>query len=271
MAQFAGEAGNSALVERFTARRISCIRSRRAVRRSGARALPGRDCAALFARMDRLSLDRRRLWRPGGTLGRREPPRRSPTARGPRRGSKPSRRGLPSAKRPASRCKCSASPASMGPAAACSTNCATARRGASRRTGRCSAASMSRTSPRARSLDRAAARRRDLQRRRRRAGRARRCRGLCGGADRGSPPPEVAFAEADLTPMARSFYEGSRRIANTRIKSELGVKLRYPTYREGLASLLRARERDCAPLPARRRSLRGGADLARATGDGRRP
>jgi nucleoside-diphosphate-sugar epimerase len=52
------------------------------------------------------------------------------------------------------------------------------------------------------------------------------------------PPPEVGFAEADLTPMARSFYEGSRRIGNTRIKSELGVKLRYPTYREGLAALL---------------------------------
>ncbi|MGH6832428.1 MAG: SDR family oxidoreductase [Methyloceanibacter sp.] len=55
------------------------------------------------------------------------------------------------------------------------------------------------------------------------------------------PPPEVAFDEADLTPMARSFYEGSRRIANQRIKSELGVKLRYPTYREGLASLLEGR------------------------------
>jgi dTDP-4-dehydrorhamnose reductase len=52
------------------------------------------------------------------------------------------------------------------------------------------------------------------------------------------PPPEVAFEEANLTPMARSFYEGSRRISNARIKSELGVKLRYPTYREGLASLL---------------------------------
>jgi dTDP-D-glucose 4,6-dehydratase len=52
------------------------------------------------------------------------------------------------------------------------------------------------------------------------------------------PPPEVAFAEADLTPMARSFYEGSRRISNARIKSELGVQLTYPTYREGLASLL---------------------------------
>jgi nucleoside-diphosphate-sugar epimerase len=52
------------------------------------------------------------------------------------------------------------------------------------------------------------------------------------------PPPEIAFEEADLSPMARSFYEGSRRILNARIKSELGVKLRYPTYREGLASLL---------------------------------
>lgn len=52
------------------------------------------------------------------------------------------------------------------------------------------------------------------------------------------PPPEIAFEDADLSPMARSFYEGSRRISNARIKSELGVKLRYPTYREGLASLL---------------------------------
>ena len=43
---------------------------------------------------------------------------------------------------------------------------------------------------------------------------------------------------ADLGPMARSFYEGSRRIGNARIKSELGVTLRYPTYREGLASLI---------------------------------
>jgi len=53
-----------------------------------------------------------------------------------------------------------------------------------------------------------------------------------------SPPPEIDFAEADLPPMARSFYEGSRRIGNARIKSELGVRLRYPTYREGLAALL---------------------------------
>jgi len=52
------------------------------------------------------------------------------------------------------------------------------------------------------------------------------------------PPPEIAFADADLSPMARSFYEGSRRIKNARIKSELGVKLHYPTYREGLTALL---------------------------------
>ncbi len=56
-----------------------------------------------------------------------------------------------------------------------------------------------------------------------------------------APPPEVEFTDADLSPMARSFYEGSRRVSNARIKSELGVKLRYPTYREGLASLVPSR------------------------------
>lgn len=53
-----------------------------------------------------------------------------------------------------------------------------------------------------------------------------------------TPPPEIDFEDADLSPMARTFYEGSRRIGNDLIKSELGVELRYPTYREGLASLI---------------------------------
>ena len=52
------------------------------------------------------------------------------------------------------------------------------------------------------------------------------------------PPPEVPFEDAELSPMARSFYEGRRRIGNKRIKSELGVSLRYPTHREGLAAIL---------------------------------
>lgn len=51
------------------------------------------------------------------------------------------------------------------------------------------------------------------------------------------PPPEIDFEDADLPPMVRSFYEGSRKIGNALIKSELGVSLRYPTFREGLKSL----------------------------------
>ncbi len=52
------------------------------------------------------------------------------------------------------------------------------------------------------------------------------------------PPPEVAFESAEMTPMARSFYAENKRVRNDRIKDELGVKLLYPTYREGLGALL---------------------------------
>jgi len=52
------------------------------------------------------------------------------------------------------------------------------------------------------------------------------------------PPPEVSFDEADLTPMARSFYAESKRVRNDRIKTELGVRLKYPDYRSGLRALL---------------------------------
>ena len=53
-------------------------------------------------------------------------------------------------------------------------------------------------------------------------------------------PPEVAFAEAELSPLARSFYLESRRVANRRIKEELGVRLAYPDYRAGLEAILAA-------------------------------
>jgi nucleoside-diphosphate-sugar epimerase len=56
------------------------------------------------------------------------------------------------------------------------------------------------------------------------------------------PPPEIPFEEADQTPMARAFYEDNKRVRNTRIKSELGVMLRYPTFRDGLRGLLQAGE-----------------------------
>lgn len=52
-------------------------------------------------------------------------------------------------------------------------------------------------------------------------------------------PPEVAFEEAGLSPMARSFYDGNRRVTNAKIKTELGAGLRYPTYREGLEAMWR--------------------------------
>lgn len=51
-------------------------------------------------------------------------------------------------------------------------------------------------------------------------------------------PPAIDFEEAEMSDMARSFYAESKRVSNRRIREELGVNLRYPTYREGLAALL---------------------------------
>lgn len=53
-----------------------------------------------------------------------------------------------------------------------------------------------------------------------------------------TPPPEIAFEDAELSEMARSFYAESKRVSNARIKNELGVELTYPDYRAGLAALL---------------------------------
>jgi len=54
-----------------------------------------------------------------------------------------------------------------------------------------------------------------------------------------APPPEITFEEAKrtMTPFAISFYGESKRVRNDRVKSVLGVSLRYPTYREGLRAL----------------------------------
>lgn len=52
------------------------------------------------------------------------------------------------------------------------------------------------------------------------------------------PPPLVPFEQADLSPMARSFYADNRLVRNERIKRELGITLAYPTYRHGLRAIL---------------------------------
>lgn len=57
-----------------------------------------------------------------------------------------------------------------------------------------------------------------------------------------TPPPEVPFEKAVMSEMARSFYADNKRVKNDRIKQELGVALRYPTYREGLQALYAAGE-----------------------------
>ena len=53
-----------------------------------------------------------------------------------------------------------------------------------------------------------------------------------------APPPPTPIASIP-SPMARSFYAECRRVSNQRIKNDLGVKLAYPTYREGLRAILR--------------------------------
>jgi nucleoside-diphosphate-sugar epimerase len=54
-----------------------------------------------------------------------------------------------------------------------------------------------------------------------------------------APPPVVPFEQAALSPMATTFWSECRRVSNQKIKTELGVVLQYPTYREGLRAILR--------------------------------
>ncbi len=51
------------------------------------------------------------------------------------------------------------------------------------------------------------------------------------------PPPEIPFEQAELSPMAASFYGESKRVSNMLVKQELGYAFRYPTYREALRAL----------------------------------
>jgi nucleoside-diphosphate-sugar epimerase len=57
-----------------------------------------------------------------------------------------------------------------------------------------------------------------------------------------APPPEISFDEVapSMSPMALSFWQECRRVKNDKLKHELGVRLRYPTYREGLRALFNA-------------------------------
>jgi len=52
------------------------------------------------------------------------------------------------------------------------------------------------------------------------------------------PPPEIAFDEADMTPMARSFYGETKRIANAKLKAT-GYAFQYPNYRTAFETMWR--------------------------------
>jgi nucleoside-diphosphate-sugar epimerase len=52
------------------------------------------------------------------------------------------------------------------------------------------------------------------------------------------PPAMESLEEAKLSPMARGFYGENRRVANGKAMRLLGWRPQYPTYVEGLTSLL---------------------------------
>jgi nucleoside-diphosphate-sugar epimerase len=62
-----------------------------------------------------------------------------------------------------------------------------------------------------------------------------------------APPPEEAYPAPSMPPMLHEFFADSRRTANGLIGSELGYRLRYPSFRDGLRALLSE-----PPAPPRR-------------------
>ena len=62
-------------------------------------------------------------------------------------------------------------------------------------------------------------------------------------------PPEIAFEDAKLSPMAASFYAENKRVSNARMCNELGVTLKFPSYREGLRAILAQSAASAARTP----------------------
>jgi nucleoside-diphosphate-sugar epimerase len=53
-------------------------------------------------------------------------------------------------------------------------------------------------------------------------------------------PPLIALEDVELSKMGRTFYLTNKKLRNHKIKTELGVQLRYPDYKSGLRALLDA-------------------------------
>ena len=65
---------------------------------------------------------------------------------------------------------------------------------------------------------------------------------MADAADRlGLPrPPEVDWTDPAVSDAMRRFYLDNKRVSNARAKAELGWRPQYPTWREGLESLVRS-------------------------------
>ena len=53
------------------------------------------------------------------------------------------------------------------------------------------------------------------------------------------PPNFIKFEDAvkSMSPMSQSFWRDNRRVDNKKMKTNLGISLLYPTYKEGLISI----------------------------------
>lgn len=52
-----------------------------------------------------------------------------------------------------------------------------------------------------------------------------------------TPPVEIDFETADLTPMARSFYGENKRVSNAKSKRVLGMVYKWPNYQMSLTRM----------------------------------
>ena len=50
-------------------------------------------------------------------------------------------------------------------------------------------------------------------------------------------PPRINFEEAELSPMAKSFYSDNKRVNNHLIKNEFSLALKFPNFKAGLDAL----------------------------------
>jgi len=52
-----------------------------------------------------------------------------------------------------------------------------------------------------------------------------------------APLPAINFDDAEMSLMMKIFYSENKRVRNDRIKKDLGITLKYPTYKHGFLSL----------------------------------